>query len=93
MENHCVKNCPCEDFIELRKKVEAHEKRLAAGDTSFALLKKDIESLTTICAETNAAIKDIQNVPTRRVESVIDTIIRWAVPLFLGWVISRGGIV
>ena len=88
-ESQCQKNCPCEEFINLRDRVEEHEKRLAAGDTAFALLRRDIEILTATCNESNQIVKELKEVPTKRVDSVVDTIIRWVVPLFLGWVISQ----
>lgn len=36
-------NCPCEAVRELKKTVEQHEKQLHDGNTSFALIKKDLE--------------------------------------------------
>lgn len=93
MAEHCARDCPCEEFKELKSRVEAHDKRLYAGDTAFALLRKDIETLTQTCSETNELLKEIQNKPTKRVDTIVETIIRWAVPLLLGFLISQIGVI
>lgn len=95
-DNGCTKNCPCDAFNELKAKVQdntreikIHEKRLAAGDTAFELLRKDMQIINTTCTESNKLIKEIQQVPMRRIESVVENAIRWVVPLILGWLISQ----
>lgn len=37
--------CPCEAVRELKKIVERHERELALGSTSFALIKQDLEHI------------------------------------------------
>ena len=39
--------CPCEAVRELKKIVERHERELALGTTSFALIKQDLEHIKT----------------------------------------------
>lgn len=90
---HCGRECPCEEFKELKSRVDDHDKRLYAGNTSFALIRKDIEAITQMCSETNSLIKEIQSKPTKRVETVVETVIRWAVPLILGFLISQIGVI
>lgn len=93
MTEHCNRDCPCEEFKELKSRVEDHDKRLYAGDTAFALLRKDIENLTRTCSETNELLREIQNKPTKRVETIVETVIRWAVPIILGILISQIGVI
>ena len=39
--------CPCEAVRELKTIVERHERELALGTTSFALIKQDLEHIKT----------------------------------------------
>ena len=36
-------NCPCEAVKQLQALVNAHEKRLAQGNTDFALVRQDLQ--------------------------------------------------
>lgn len=36
-------NCPCEAVKQLQVLVNAHEKRLAEGNTNFALIRQDLQ--------------------------------------------------
>ena len=42
---HPGDTCPCEAVRELKKIVERHERELALGSTSFALIKQDLEHI------------------------------------------------
>lgn len=42
-DTHMENNCPCEAVKHLQTIVDDHEKRLAEGNTSFALICRDLQ--------------------------------------------------
>ena len=42
-DTHMENNCPCEAVKHLQKTVDDHEKRLADGNTNFALIQRDLQ--------------------------------------------------
>lgn len=96
----CGPNCPCADFLIMQRAVEEHEKlikdhtaQLARGNTRFEVFQVELQSVKTTCIETNQIVKSLQGLPARRMDSIIDSIIRWAVPIGIALLIaSKGGI-
>ena len=42
-DTHMENTCPCEAVRHLIKTVDDHEKRLADGNTNFALIRRDLQ--------------------------------------------------
>ena len=74
-------SCPCEAVRELKTIVERHERELALGSTSFALIKQDLEHI-------KSALEKKDRFSTGILSSVTNIILS----ILLGWLAVRIGI-
>jgi len=81
-------DCPCAAVVELKETVrelrhitEEHDKRLAEGNTNFALIKQDLEY-----------IKGNIDGKKRFNSGIITTIINGVITIFLGYIAIKLGL-
>lgn len=78
---HDHDSCPCEAVRELKKIVERHERELALGSTSFALIKQDLEHI-------KAALEKKDRFNTNIISNIANIILT----ILLGWLAVKVGI-
>lgn len=81
-----------EEFDRLREQVERNTERLAAGDTTLALLKQQLQQIDDKLDELSTGVKALQEKPAKRWESVSDTVIKWVVAALLGYIAIKVGL-
>ncbi|MBQ3087413.1 MAG: hypothetical protein IJC45_08760 [Clostridia bacterium] len=78
---HPRESCPCEAVRELKTIVERHERELAVGSTSFALIKQDLEHI-------KAALEKKDRFNT----GILSNIANIVLSILLGWLAVKLGI-
>lgn len=73
--------CPCDAVAELKRLVSGHDRQLANGNTSFALIQKDLDYI-------KAKLDDKKKFNT----GVLNAIINAAVAILLGYVALKLGL-
>lgn len=86
------KKCPCDLVIEMKSKLDEHEKRLYDGTTNFALIQQTLTNIEKEMAEIKNDIKDLKEKPARRWEGIVSNIMNWAVILLLAYVATQIGL-
>lgn len=80
------------DLRDLEERVDEQEKRLNSGDTSFALVRKDIEILTASINALRVTIEAAANNSIGR--KIMDSLVQWGVPLTaigILWALAHAG--
>ena len=97
MENR--ENCPCAAVEQLKElvekhdaKLEAHETRLAEGNTSFELIRRDIRDLTASVDENTKALNEFAQKPAKRWEAVVNQAINIVIAVILGYIAVKIGL-
>ncbi len=80
-DSHPRSSCPCEAVRELKTIVERHERELALGSTSFALIKQDLEHIKSALEK-----KDRFNT------GILSNIANIVLSILLGWLAVKIGI-
>lgn len=86
------RKCPCDAVIEMRAKLEEHEKRLADGNTNFALIQQTLARIESDMTEIKGDIKNIKEKPGRKWEGITSKVTEWAFILLLGYVALQLGL-
>ena len=86
------KKCPCDTVIEMKAKLEEHEKRLADGNTNFALIQQTLARIENDMTEIKNDIKNIKEKPAKRWEGITGKITDWAVLLLLAYMATQIGL-
>ncbi len=86
------KKCPCDIVLEMRAKLEEHEKRLYDGTTNFALIQQTLGRIEKDMTEIKNDIRNIKEKPARKWEAVTSRITDWAVLLLLAYVAMQIGL-
>lgn len=91
--------CPCAAVEQLKELVEkhderlqAHETRLAEGNTSFELIRRDIRDLTMSVQANTAAMKTLTEKPAKRWDSMVDQAINIIVAGLLAYIAMKLGL-
>lgn len=97
MENR--EGCPCAAVEQLKElvekhdaKLEAHETRLADGNTSFELIRRDIRDLTVSVNENTKALNELAQKPAKRWEAVVNQALNFFIALILGYIAFKIGL-
>ena len=81
-----------EEFEDLKRQVSENTKRLAAGDTTLAVLDEQLKQINAKLAELSAGVKALQEKPARRWESISSTVIQWVVTALLAFIAVKIGL-
>lgn len=81
-----------EEFDRLREQVERNSERLAAGDTTLALLKQQLQQIDDKLDELSTGVRALQEKPAKRWESVSGAVLQWVVAALLGYIAVKIGL-
>jgi len=87
------KPCPCRTVIELQAGLQEHERELARGSTSFALLKNGMEDIKADLIEIKKDVKTMQQKPGRQWESVMQMLINTGLAILMAFMAAKLGLV
>ena len=83
---------PCDTVRQLKKIVDSHEKRLADGNTNFAVITTTLDGIKRDMAEIKLDLKQLKEKPQRRIDTAIHTIINTSIALLLAFLAAKIGI-
>lgn len=96
-DNHDA--CPCAAVEELKKIVEQHDKRLqehqerlADGNTSFALIRRDVAGLISSVDRLTNVIDDFKGKPAKHWEDAVKQVITFVIGAALAYIALRLGL-
>ena len=81
-----------DEFDELRRQVQENTKRLAAGDTTLAVLDEQLKQINAKLAELSAGVKALQEKPAKKWETVSSTVVQWVVTALLAYIAVKIGL-
>lgn len=81
-----------DEFDRLQRQVEENTKRLAAGDTTLAVLDEQLKQINAKLAELSAGVKALQEKPAKRWESISGTVVSWVVTALLAYIAVKIGL-
>lgn len=81
-----------DEFDRLQRQVEENTKRLAAGDTTLAVLDEQLKQINAKLAELSAGVKALQEKPAKKWESVSASILQWVVTALLAYIAVKVGL-
>lgn len=91
--------CPCAAVEQLKElvekhdaKLEAHETRLAEGNTSFELIRRDIRDLTSSVNANTEAMRALSEKPSKRWDSLVDQAAKLVVTILLTYIAVKLGL-
>lgn len=91
--------CPCAAVEQLKEivknhdeKLQAHETRLADGNTSFELIRQDIRYMRESIDENTRTLKETTSKSGRRWDSAFDRAIGAVIAILLAYVATRLGL-
>ena len=81
-----------EEFDDLRRQVTENTERLHRGDTTQALLDQRLCQIDDKLAELAAGVRQLQEKPARRWESISGTVVSWVVIALLAYIAVKIGL-
>lgn len=81
-----------EEFDLLRRQVAENTERLHRGDTTLALLDQRLGQIDDKLAELAAGVRQLQEKPARRWESISGTVVSWVVTALLAYIAVKIGL-
>lgn len=81
-----------EEFDLLRRQVAENTERLHRGDTTLALLDQRLGQIDDKLADLAAGVRQLQEKPARRWESISGTIVQWLVTALLAYIAVKIGL-
>lgn len=81
-----------EEFDLLRRQVAENTERLHRGDTTLALLDQRLGQIDDKLADLAAGVRQLQEKPARRWESISATVVQWIVTALLAYIAVKIGI-
>ncbi len=84
--------CPCDAVRELQKIVSNHERRLADGNTNFAVISTTLDAIKADMIEIKADLKQLKEKPQRRADAIVNTIINAGIAIILAFLAAKIGL-
>lgn len=81
-----------EEFDDLRRQVAENTERLHRGDTTQALLDQRLGQIDDKLADLAAGVRQLQEKPARRWESISGTVVSWVVTVLLAYIAVKIGL-
>lgn len=81
-----------EEFDLLRRQVAENTERLHRGDTTLALLDQRLGQIDDKLADLAAGVRQLQEKPARRWESISGTVVSWVVTALLAYIAVKIGL-
>lgn len=81
-----------DEFDNLRRQVAENTERLHRGDTTLALLDQRLGQIDDKLADLAAGVRQLQEKPARRWESISGTVVSWVVTALLAYIAVKIGL-
>lgn len=81
-----------EEFDDLRRQVAENTERLHRGDTTLALLDQRLGQIDDKLADLAAGVRQLQDKPAKRWESISGTVVSWVVTALLAYIAIKIGL-
>lgn len=81
-----------EEFDDLRRQVAENTERLHRGDTTLALLDQRLGQIDDKLADLAAGVRQLQEKPAKRWESISGTVVSWVVTALLAYIAIKIGL-
>ena len=81
-----------EEFDDLRRQVAENTERLHRGDTTLALLDQRLGQIDDKLADLAAGVRQLQEKPAKRWESISGTVVSWVVTALLAYIAVKIGL-
>lgn len=81
-----------EEFDDLKRQVAENTDRLHHGDTTLALLDQRLGQIDDKLAELAAGVRQLQEKPAKRWDSISGAILQWVVTALLAYIAVKVGL-